>query len=239
MSSILEDIYQRLFDAYGPQYWWPGDTSWEVACGAVLTQNATWKNAEKAIGMLKGVEAMSALAIIQLPTSEVASLIRSAGYFNIKTERLKNLADWWITNKAPDGVSTVPYLDLRNDLLAVKGIGPETADSILLYALGRTTFVVDTYTRRVFSRHGLVDEHATYDEIKNTFEKELTLGRRLFNEYHALIVRLGKDYCKTNPLCGQCVLRDFHYSQTSKCSCCHRALLKEGAVSPCKTCCAE
>lgn len=204
----LQAYYASLFTAYGPQHWWPGDTPWEIACGAVLTQNTNWKNVEQAVEQLKSSHALSASAVVALAPELLAQLIRPAGYFNVKTKRLKNLAHWWLENDAPSGVANRPFKQLRHDLLAVNGIGPETADSILLYALGRATFVVDAYTKRILTRHGIVDESATYHEIKELFETELPKDQQLYNEYHALIVNLGKEHCKTKPQCEGCPLEN-------------------------------
>jgi len=203
-------IYEKLYRSFGPQYWWPGDTPFEVIVGAILTQNTAWTNVEKAIANLKRAGALSGPAAMRkLPPRKLASLIRPAGYFNVKAGRLRNFLDHLETKYGSSlaAMSRVPTGRLREELLGVSGIGPETADSILLYAFNRPVFVVDAYTRRIFSRHGLLGEGATYGEIQEYFTKRFPAGRKAFNEYHALIVRLGKELCRTRPKCAVCPLR--------------------------------
>ena len=206
---ILE-IHDRLLDFFGPQYWWPGETPFEVMVGAILTQNTAWTNVEKAIGNLKERGLLSFAAMVTLPHAELAELIRPCGYFNVKAHRLHNLLA--LIRERFDGdlelMAQEELPALRQALLAVKGIGPETADSILLYAAGKPTFVVDAYTHRIFSRHGLVSEEgALYEEIQELFMDSLPPDPALFNEYHALIVRTAKEFCKkSNPRCGECPL---------------------------------
>jgi endonuclease-3 related protein len=199
-------IYERLSNAFGPQYWWPGDTPWEIACGAVLTQNTNWTNVEKAISNLIAADSLCPRTILSMESDVLATLIRPAGYFNLKAKRLKNLARWWIERDAPDGVDTVPLEDLRKDLLTINGVGEETADSILLYALDQTTFVVDAYTKRFLRFHGLIGDKATYQQVKALFEDRLPHDRQTFNEFHALIVELGKNHCRPKPTCDDCPL---------------------------------
>ncbi len=201
-------IYNRLFETFGPRHWWPGETCFEIMVGAILTQNTSWKNVEKAIQNLKQKGVLTLEGIHHLKKSQLAYLIRSSGYYRIKAERLKSFVQF-ILNEY-DGelkrMERVPTDELRKKLLQVKGIGPETADSILLYGLNRPIFVVDTYTRRIFSRHRMISEKASYDEIQNFFMDHLPHDEKLFNEYHALIVHLGKNLCKKMPRCDQCVL---------------------------------
>ena len=205
----ISRIYDLLEDAFGPQHWWPGETAFEVMVGAVLTQNTNWTNVEKAIANLKRRDLLSPRALHELPREELAELIRPAGYFNVKAKRLANLVDFVIDRADGDldRLFARDLHDLRDDLLSVSGIGRETCDSIVLYAAGKPTFVVDTYTARVLLRHDLIDESADYDEIKETFESNLPADAPLFNEFHALLVRVGKVYCRKRPRCETCPLR--------------------------------
>ncbi len=209
LSKQLNDIYNLLFARFGPQHWWPGDTPFEIIVGAILTQNTNWSNVEKAIANLKAANLLTPDRLNRLAIKKLADLIRPAGYFNIKANRLKNFLNWLFENYSGKlkNLEDVPTDRLRNELLGVKGVGPETADSILLYALNRPVFVVDAYTARVCSRHHLIDEGADYDEIKDLFESRLPADVRLFNEYHALLVHLGKDFCKPTPQCEDCPLK--------------------------------
>ncbi len=201
-------IYQQLYDAYGPRHWWPGETPFEVMVGAILTQNTSWKNVERAIQRLKDEGLLEAKGIHQMKGSRLATLIRSSGYYRIKAERLKAFVSFFFENY--DGslkkMKKETLETMREKLLRVKGIGPETADSILLYGLKKPIFVVDAYTRRIFSRHGMVSENASYGEIQRLFMDFLPLDERLFNEYHALLVHLGKTLCKEVPRCDACPL---------------------------------
>ncbi|MBI4688507.1 MAG: endonuclease III domain-containing protein [Nitrospirae bacterium] len=208
-KEILLKIYNTLFSAFGPQHWWPGDTPFEVAVGAILTQNTNWGNVERAINNLKKENVLNAKALHEMPHKELASLIRPAGYFNIKAKRLKEFLGF-LANHYKGSMKKMKAEDadsLRKELLAVKGIGPETADSMLLYALNKPVFVVDAYTKRVLHRHNLISEKATYHEIQELFHKNIPLDIKLFNEYHALIVGVGKDYCKPKPKCEGCPLK--------------------------------
>ncbi|MDO8948190.1 MAG: endonuclease III domain-containing protein [Desulfocapsaceae bacterium] len=209
-ENKFTEIYSLLYDHFGPQGWWPGDSPFEIMVGAVLTQNTNWGNACKAISQLKEAEMLSFPALAALPVDELAQLIKSSGYFNIKAKRLKNLLQM-ITERYNGKLELFLEEDLstgRDALLSVKGIGPETADSILLYAAKHPVFVADTYTHRIFSRHLLVAEESDYYSLQETFHDRLPAQSVLFNEYHALIVTLGKDYCrKNNPRCQQCPLQ--------------------------------
>jgi endonuclease III related protein len=209
--KTLPQIYSTLHTAFGPQHWWPGETAFEVMVGAVLTQNTAWGNVERAIGNLKAVRALTAKKIAALPDAELAELIRPSGYFNLKARRLKSLVDWLIKRTGNGDVKKLRGIrtpKLRRELLAVYGVGPETADSILLYALNRRVFVVDAYTRRFLSRHGLVAADAPYEEIRALFEARVPKSIKLYNEYHALIVSLGKNFCRPKPRCAECPLHD-------------------------------
>jgi endonuclease-3 related protein len=211
--STLVNIYTSLLDHFGPQKWWPGETPLEVLVGAVLTQNTNWSNVSRAIGNLKEENLLSFATLDRLSEAELAENIRPSGYFNLKARRLKNLLAL-IRQEEPAGdldlfFSRETFI-LREKLLSVKGIGPETADSILLYAAQKPVFVVDTYTYRMLTRHGLIGEETDYAEMQELFMDTLPADAKLFNEYHALIVRLGKEYCKkSRPRCQQCPLRQF------------------------------
>ena len=201
-------IYWALYRAYGPRHWWPGETDFEVMVGAVLTQNTSWRNVEKAIQKLKEKRALSPGGVRRLKTTQLASLIRSSGYYRIKADRLKSFVDFLyeeyggnLRRMRREGLE-----ELRKKLLRVMGIGPETADSILLYGLRKPIFVVDGYTRRILSRHGLISEKASYEEIQKLFIDYLPGDEKLFNEYHALLVHLGKTLCKNIPKCEVCPL---------------------------------
>lgn len=218
MSEQLPEIYALLFARFGPQHWWPGDTPFEVIIGAILTQNTNWSNVEKAIVNLKNQRLLTPAKLHAIDTKKLASLIRPAGYFNIKAGRLKNFLNWFFENYSCKlkNLEGVPTPDLRQQLLSVKGVGPETADSILLYALNRPVFVVDAYTARICSRHYLIEEDADpsvvssgpnrYHHIQQLFESNLPSDVQLFNEYHALLVRLGKEFCRPAPKCESCPL---------------------------------
>mgnify|MGYP006383003691 FL=1 len=208
-KTILK-IYQRMFDALGPQQWWPGETPFEVVIGAILTQNTNWSNVEKAIKNLKTAGMLSPGGIQELSLPELAQLIRPSGFFNVKARRVKTFINW-LFSRYEGNLSSMFAQDLqtlRDELLSVKGIGPETADSILLYAGNLPTFVVDAYTHRILSRHGFISEESTYDEMKTFFEENLPKDVKLYNEYHALLVNIGKMFCKPKKACEQCPLRD-------------------------------
>ncbi len=210
MKNQLFQIYDLLFRAYGPQYWWPGETPFEMMVGAILTQNTSWVNVEKSIHRLKDAGVLSPEGIRRLTKSELASVIRSSGYFRIKADRLKNFINFLFEES--DGniekMKRAPLKELRDKLLDVKGIGPETADSILLYGLGKPIFVIDAYTKRVLYRHEMIPENASYEDVQALFMRNLPNDQRLFNEYHALLVRLGKTLCKKVPQCDRCPLEN-------------------------------
>ncbi|MBI5329765.1 MAG: endonuclease [Betaproteobacteria bacterium] len=210
MNPAWLHIHDRLLAAFGPQHWWPGDTPFEVMTGAVLTQNTAWGNVEKAIARLKAANALSGRALLDLEPATLADLIRPAGYFNVKTRRLKALCAYLEQEGALDDpvllAQAAPLPELRRRLLAVNGVGEETADSILLYALDLQVFVVDAYTRRLFTRLGRLRGDERYSEIQAAFTAHLPPDRALYNEYHALIVHLGKEFCRPRPRCGACPL---------------------------------
>lgn len=211
-ESILMQIYNQLLEKLQPSGWWPAETSLEVIVGAILTQNTAWTNVEKALDNLRNAGVLhDGYAILQLTDSELATLIRPAGFFNIKTKRLKAVLNFFAThyNFSFYTLKQLPVQSLREQLLSIHGVGLETADSILLYALDMPTFVVDAYTRRILSRHNLISPDATYEEIRTLFLGHLPQKIQLFNEYHAVIVRACKIWChKKTPLCSQCPLNN-------------------------------
>lgn len=209
MQKMQSQIYSRLYDFFGPQNWWPGDTPFEVMVGAVLTQNTNWKNVEKAVDNLKRAGILSFAGMSSLPVALLAEYIRPAGYYNIKADRLQNLFS--LIREQYDGSVERLFAEetesLRRALLSVKGIGPETADSILLYAADRPVFVVDAYTYRILVRHDLIPEEFGYGEIQEFFMDNLEPDTKLYNEFHALLVSVGKEFCKkTTPRCQGCPL---------------------------------
>jgi endonuclease-3 related protein len=209
MASQLLEAYERLLRAFGPQRWWPGDSPFEVMVGAVLVQNTAWRNVERAIANLREAGVMEPRALDALPPEELAELIRPAGYFQVKARRLRNLLKFVVEEYGGslEQMFQTDLATLREELLAIHGIGPETADAILLYAGGLGTFVVDTYAHRVLARHGWIGYDADYHEIKDQFESCLPADAKLYNEYHALLVRVGKEACRrAAPRCGECPL---------------------------------
>lgn len=212
-GRTLLEMYHLLLAHFGSQAWWPGETMLEIMVGAVLTQNTNWANVEKAIRNLKEQGLLSVEALHTISPDELAKEIRPAGYYNIKAKRLKNLIRFLFERYegSLEELATEETGNLREQLLAVNGIGPETADSILLYSLARAVFVVDAYTHRILLRHGMADEQVDYHELQGMFVDNLPGDTRLFNELHALIVRTGKEYCKKRPLCADCPL--VHWEQ--------------------------
>jgi endonuclease-3 related protein len=208
MQRLLMNIYRTLYQAYGPQHWWPAETPFEVIVGAILTQNTSWRNVEKAIQTLKEKGVLNPEGIRNLKRTHLSRWIKSSGYYRIKAERLKAFVDFLFKEYGGDlhKMREEEMEELRAKLLKVKGIGPETADSILLYGLKRPIFVVDAYTRRILSRHQLISKEASYEEIQRFFMDHLPHEEGLFNEYHALLVHLGKTFCKRIPKCDRCPL---------------------------------
>ena len=203
-------VFEQLLKTFGPQAWWPAETPFEVMVGAVLTQNTAWTNVERAIANLKASGAFEPEALLLMPDPELAALIRPAGYYNVKARRLKALLDYFVMRYRADParMRAEPPAMLRRELLDVNGVGPETADSILLYALGHPSFVVDAYTRRIFSRLGMVEAGIDYHSLQRRFMDALPEDPTIYNEYHALIVTLGKEICRPQPKCGRCPLRE-------------------------------
>jgi endonuclease-3 related protein len=213
MKTLLMKIYRTLYEAYGPRHWWPGENAFEVMVGAILTQNTSWRNVEKAIQKLKEEGFLNPEGIYHLKKQQLASLIKSSGYYRIKADRLKSFMDFLFEGYGGElkKMGREQLAGLRKKLLQVKGIGPETADSILLYGLKKPIFVVDAYTKRILSRHTIVSEKASYEEIQGLFMEHLPRSERLFNEYHALLVHLGKSLCKKMPRCDICPLRSMEH----------------------------
>lgn len=208
LAQRLREMYERLFAAFGPQGWWPGDSAFEVALGAILTQNTNWQNVARVLQDLKDGHALDPHYLESLPEATLAQLFRPAGYYNLKAARVKNflafLARRW--GYSMELMAQEPLEELRPALLAVKGVGPETADSILLYALNKPTFVIDAYTFRVVSRHNLAPENIAYEELRELFQDHLPPEVPLFQEFHALLVKVGKDFCRPKPRCAGCPL---------------------------------
>jgi endonuclease-3 related protein len=212
MTGRLDLIYEKLYKHFGPQHWWPADSAFEVIVGAILTQNTNWSNVRCALNNLKKRKLLKPEKLYRISQKRLAALIRSAGYFNIKAKRLKTFLDFLF--KSYQGnlqkMSRIDTWFLRQQLLSVNGIGPETADSILLYALNKPVFVVDTYTKRILSKHCLIRENARYEDIQDFFMKNLKRDAKLFNEYHALLVRLGREIClKKKARCEICALKNY------------------------------
>ena len=203
-------IYNTLLSFFGEQGWWPAETPFEVIVGAVLTQNTAWRNVERAIANLKEEGVLTPQGLMKLNEARLAVFIRPAGYYNVKARRLKHLMNFLEREYEGDlkRMFAEPLSSLREKLLAVNGIGPETADSILLYAGERPIFVVDAYTKRILTRHGMITNGASYGDIQDVFMRSLPEDVVLYKEYHALLVRLAKTYCKTKPLCTGCPVED-------------------------------
>lgn len=208
-QARLMEYYQAMLAAQGPRGWWPAQTPFEVMVGAMLTQNTAWKGVEMAMDNLRAAKALAPPALARMPEAELAELIRPAGYFRLKAKRLRNLLAYLEEACAfdLDALASRDMSTLRAELLDVKGVGPETADSILLYALNMPSFVVDAYTRRILSRHNMTPEDAPYDELRDYFMDVLDPDTALFNDFHAQLVGVGHHFCKPkNPRCGQCPL---------------------------------
>lgn len=209
MKKKLETVYNKLLNKFGEQHWWPAETPFEVCVGAILTQSTSWSNVEKAINNLKKEGLLSPHKLNKIETRKLAKLIKPAGYFNSKARKIKEFTNH-LEKKHKNNLDKLfnqPVDKLREELLSIWGIGPETADSIILYSANKPTFVVDAYTKRIFHRLGFTEEDVGYDELKEFFEENLPRDTQLYNEFHALIVRLGKEHCKkTNPVCRNCPL---------------------------------
>jgi endonuclease-3 related protein len=208
-------IYKILYNTFGPQDWWPGDSPFEIMIGAILTQNTNWRNVNKAINNIKGAGLLESKKLLKHKRM-IPHLIRPSGFYKLKSQRLISFLNYYIKTYqgSIEKMNRQKTEILRRELLHISGIGNETADAILLYALSRPVFVIDTYTRRIFSRHKIVDYHLPYDEIRYFFEINLPEDVQLYNEYHALLVKLGKEYCKKNkPLCDTCPIQDIRKTE--------------------------
>jgi endonuclease-3 related protein len=201
-------VFDRLLHCYGHQNWWPADSAFEVMVGAVLTQNTAWTNVERAIQNLRDAAVLSYRDLPRVPRERLAELIRPAGYFNVKAERLLNFCRFLVENGGECALREMKTDALRRALLSVKGVGPETADDMLLYAFERPVFVIDAYTRRIFSRLGLARGGEDYEALRAGFESALGPHVKRYNEYHALLVRHGKETCARKPHCTRCCLRE-------------------------------
>ena len=204
----LHAIYRTLYDSLGPQHWWPADSTFEVIIGAILTQNTSWNNVEKALKNLKEKELLDPQKLYDVGEGLLARTIKPSGFFNIKAKRVKHFMQFLFEGYrgSIEKMFEKDLLSLREELLTVNGMGPETVDSILLYAGRKPVFVVDAYTKRIFTRHKLVPEDARYGEVQGLFMDNLEHDVPLFNEYHALLVNVGKNFCKSKPRCEQCPL---------------------------------
>ncbi len=200
----LLEIFERLYSAYGPQHWWPADSPYEMMLGAILTQNTAWTNVEKALSNLKSAGALNQTFLLNTDQEQLAKLIRPSGYFNIKAQRLQNFANWYQQQGRYKQLARLDDQDLRSRLLGVNGIGPETADDILLYAFQRPVFVIDAYTRRLLLVFGLIEGKEAYESLRRGFESALEPDVQLFQEFHALIVRHAKQRCSGEPECPHC-----------------------------------
>jgi endonuclease-3 related protein len=204
----LMRLYRRLYRHYGDLNWWPAKSPFEVSVGAILTQNTAWSNVEKAIARLKQRRALNARALHRLSHRRLAPLIKSAGYFNVKARRLKNFISF-LHGRYSGSLKKMFRRDagaLRAELLSVNGIGPETADSMLLYAGQKPVFVIDAYTKRIFSRHGVLSDDDSYDDFQQLFMKNLPRDVALYNQYHAMFVKVGNQFCRSKPRCDSCPL---------------------------------
>ena len=206
----MQDAFDRLLQRYGPQHWWPGEGPFEILVGTVLVQNTNWRNVEKAIDNLREAGVMTPEKLFALDPEELSELIRPAGYYQVKTKRLRNLLRLVVDRY--DGSLEEMFAGnmhaLREELLGVNGVGPETADCILLYVGNFPKFIADGYAMRVAARHGWIEFEADYHGLQDFFESRLPAEAPLYNEYHALLVKVGKEHCKTKPICSGCPLEE-------------------------------
>jgi endonuclease-3 related protein len=204
-DPALERLLGELAGGFGPQRWWPAETPFEVMVGAILTQNTAWANVERALASLKARTRLTPARLLALGEEELAPLVRSSGYFRAKAKKLHALSAWYLDAGGLRAIARAPLARIRAELLEVWGVGPETADSILCYAAGRRVAVVDAYTRRLLSRHGFIGAELPYEEIRSWLEERLIDSQAVYEEFHALCVRVGYDHCKPTPRCASCV----------------------------------
>ena len=202
----MAEIFELLHQAHGAQHWWPGDSVFEIMAGAILTQNTNWKNVEKSLFNLQQQALLDPQSIVEIPDQKLANWLIPSGYFNLKTKRLKTYCTWYLEQGGFEALQRQETETLRTALLGINGIGPETADSILLYAFERPVFVIDAYTRRLLRRLGHIGGNENYEELRARMEEELPPDVTLFNEFHALIVNHAKIFCRKKPLCEGCPL---------------------------------
>ena len=209
-SSVLDEIYHRLYRRHGPQGWWPAESRFEVIVGAILTQSTAWVNVEKALASMKAAGCWSFQAIIDMPEEDLASVIRSSGYFNAKARKLRAFADRVLERGGLEELFAQDVQELRRELLSIHGIGEETADDIIVYAAEKPSFIIDSYTRRIVDRMGLAPEHGSrYRDYQALFSDNLPPDTALFNEFHALLDHHAKVVClKRQPRCSACCLAD-------------------------------
>jgi endonuclease III related protein len=210
-GTLLMSMYHALRERFGPRHWWPASSPFEVCVGAILTQNTSWKNVAKAIDSLRAADKLDPNRIYKTGHDELAQIIKPAGYFNVKATRLRNFINHLVEKHGGDldSLFSAPVAMLREELLTVRGIGKETADSMMLYAANKPIFVADAYTKRILYRHGLVNEDADYDTMQAIFEANLPSDVDLFNDFHAQLVAAGHHYCKRVPMCEKCPLQPF------------------------------
>lgn len=204
-DPALERLLRELARGFGPQRWWPAETPFEVMVGAILTQNTAWTNVERALANLAGRLRLTPATLLATPEEALAELVRPSGYFRMKARKLRALSEWYLEAGGLRALAERPFAELRAELLAVWGVGPETADSILCYAAGRRVAVVDVYTRRLLGRHGLCEAEAPYEDVRAWLEERLVGSQAVYEEFHALCVRAGNAFCKPSPRCAQCV----------------------------------
>lgn len=215
-SPVLSELFYRLSEEYGPQHWWPAQTQEEIVVGAILTQNTAWTNVVRAIANLRAAGALNFAALRDLPQSRMEELIRPSGTYRVKAARLKAFVEylWQYHEGQLESLLAGDVEEARARLLTIHGIGPETADAILLYAGGRATFVVDAYTRRVFRRHKLIEPSAGYESIRAFVHRDIPPQAHTYNEFHALLVEVGKRHCRTRARCTGCPLADLPHDET-------------------------
>lgn len=215
-AELLRGIYERLLRAFGPQQWWPARSSFEMMVGAVLTQATNWRNVEQAIRRLRRSGALNSRSLLAMPMASLERAVRPAGYFRQKARRLKALAAWYAQRYGASrrAMARTSWRTLRKQLLSLHGIGPETADAILLYACGKPVFVVDTYAIRVFFRHRLIKAATTYEKLQHIVMQNLPARAPLYNEFHALLVAVGKRFChRADPDCSGCPLQELPHTR--------------------------